>query len=162
MTRIFVDSSILFAACLSQTGASSEIVRQALHRQITLVVSDVVLEETRRNLSELPRKGDEAVAQLGRYLGVVPITKIEATKRQVRALREASVSCLLKSCHLCDVLWAAGIEVLGIGPLTSRTLNLHLTRPGRCCILHLSSKLDSGRFSLWRDVPRPTYACRRS
>ncbi len=50
MWRVFVDTSVFFSACYSQTGASFEIFRLALSGSIQLVTSEYVLEETRRNL----------------------------------------------------------------------------------------------------------------
>jgi len=50
MIRAFVDASVLFAAAYSETGASREIIRQAIRGKIQLVASQLVLEEARRNL----------------------------------------------------------------------------------------------------------------
>lgn len=84
MTTIFIDSSVLFAACFSETGASAELIRRGLRGEITLAVSDVVLEETRRNLSQLPRRAEEALAQLERFLSVTSFKQVKANQRQVR------------------------------------------------------------------------------
>lgn len=58
--RVFIDTSVFFSACYSQTGASFEIFRLALNGVVRLVTSEYVLEETRRNLAskspeDLPR-----------------------------------------------------------------------------------------------------------
>ena len=45
-----MDSSALFAAALSSTGAARELIRLALGDEIELVISEDVLVETRRNI----------------------------------------------------------------------------------------------------------------
>jgi len=62
MMRVFLDASVLFAAAYSATGASREIIRRAIRGQIECVVSDLVLEEARRNLGA---KAPEALPSLG-------------------------------------------------------------------------------------------------
>lgn len=48
MTRVFLDSSVVFSAALSPTGASFELFMLALRADIDIVVSNLVLEEVRR------------------------------------------------------------------------------------------------------------------
>jgi predicted nucleic acid-binding protein len=45
MITVFIDSSVLFSAALSATGASAEIIRRGLRADIALAISDVVLED---------------------------------------------------------------------------------------------------------------------
>ena len=52
MKRIFVDSSVLYSAAISATGASREIIRLGIVRQVTLVLSQYVIGEIRENLIE--------------------------------------------------------------------------------------------------------------
>lgn len=51
MTRVFMDSSALFAAIISSTGAARELIRLAINENIQLVISEDVVTETRRNIS---------------------------------------------------------------------------------------------------------------
>jgi len=51
-SRVFVDSSVLFAASLSRTGYARELVLLGIDHPVELVTSNYVLGETRRNLSE--------------------------------------------------------------------------------------------------------------
>ena len=51
MRTAFLDSSVLFAAALSPTGASHELLRERLRGQVTLVLSSFVVHETHRNLA---------------------------------------------------------------------------------------------------------------
>jgi uncharacterized protein len=50
--RVFLDSSVLYAAAFSATGPARRLIRKGLEGSITLVLSDLVLEETKRNLSK--------------------------------------------------------------------------------------------------------------
>jgi predicted nucleic acid-binding protein len=50
--RVFLDSSVLYAAAFSATGPARRLIRKGLEGSITLVISDLVLEETKRNLSK--------------------------------------------------------------------------------------------------------------
>ena len=80
MTRVFVDSSVLIAASYSASGASREIMRQAIGGQITLLVSDLVLEETERNLA---RKVPAALPAFRRFLDMLPSEMVRPTGEQV-------------------------------------------------------------------------------
>lgn len=80
MIRVFVDASVLFAACYSASGASREIVRLAIQGGITLVISDVVQEEARRNLTA---KAPKALPFLDQLLELIPFEFVEAEKQEV-------------------------------------------------------------------------------
>jgi predicted nucleic acid-binding protein len=51
MLRIFIDSSVLFSAAYSAKGHSRDLMLISAAGKLTLVLSDFVLEETRRNLA---------------------------------------------------------------------------------------------------------------
>lgn len=80
MTRVFIDSSVLIAASYSSTGASREIIRQAIRGTVALVISDLVLEETRRNLAH---KAPEALPPFETFLETVTFEIVRPTKRQI-------------------------------------------------------------------------------
>lgn len=80
MIRAFVDASVLFAACYSETGASREILRYASRDEVTLIISDVVIEEARRNLG---KKAPRAMPSLDQLLESTPFDIVEATHEQV-------------------------------------------------------------------------------
>lgn len=80
MITAFIDASVLFAAALSPTGASREIVRQGVRGHLALIVSDVVLEETKRNLTA---KRPDALPALRDLLEAVNFRIEKATKRDV-------------------------------------------------------------------------------
>ncbi len=48
--KIFIDSSVLIAAAISPKGSAREIINQGFAKSLDLYISDVVLEETERNL----------------------------------------------------------------------------------------------------------------
>ncbi len=47
--RVFIDSSVLFAAAYSVTGSAHDLVLAAIQGRITIVLSDYVLAETEGN-----------------------------------------------------------------------------------------------------------------
>jgi predicted nucleic acid-binding protein len=50
--RIFLDSSVLYAAVFSATGPARQLLLKGLAGSVTLAVSDLVLEKTKRNLTK--------------------------------------------------------------------------------------------------------------
>jgi predicted nucleic acid-binding protein len=89
MIRAFIDASVLIAASYSPTGASREIIRQAIRGNVTLVASELVLEETRENLRA---KAPEALVSIQQVLDIVPFELVQPTERQV--LQAASYTAL--------------------------------------------------------------------
>ncbi len=62
--RVFADSSVLFAAAYSRTGSAYNLLQTALARRVRLVLSELVLEETERNISENAPEALSAFEQL--------------------------------------------------------------------------------------------------
>lgn len=50
--KVFIDSSVFFAAAYSVNGSAHDLLQAGLLGRVTLVISDFVLEETERNLAE--------------------------------------------------------------------------------------------------------------
>ena len=50
--RIFLDSSVLYATVFSATGPAHRLILKGLQGSVTLCISDLVLEETKRNLTK--------------------------------------------------------------------------------------------------------------
>ena len=80
MTKVFIDTSVLFAASFSSTGASREIIRLAIRGEISLVVSQLVLEEIERNLT---RKAPEVLPIFRQLLDVIPLELSSPSKDEV-------------------------------------------------------------------------------
>jgi predicted nucleic acid-binding protein len=52
MSRLFIDSSVLFSAAYSSRGHARDLLMMAARAEVTLVISTLVVNETRRNLLE--------------------------------------------------------------------------------------------------------------
>ncbi len=89
MIRAFIDSSVLIAASYSPTGASREIMRQAIRGNVILVISKLVLEETERNLAG---KAPKALPFFQQFLNTLNFEFVRPTKRQI--LQAASYTAL--------------------------------------------------------------------
>ena len=79
MIVAFVDTSVFIASAYSDTGASREIFRYAIRKELQVVVNQLVLEEVRRNLSsKRPEAGTffEAIKKL------IPLTMIDPTQAE--------------------------------------------------------------------------------
>jgi predicted nucleic acid-binding protein len=50
--RVFLDSSVLYAAVFSATGPARRLILKGFAGSFSLVISDLVLEETKRNLTK--------------------------------------------------------------------------------------------------------------
>jgi predicted nucleic acid-binding protein len=50
--RVFLDSSVFYAAVFSATGPARRLILNGMQGRVTLCISDLVLEETKRNLSK--------------------------------------------------------------------------------------------------------------
>ncbi len=61
---LFLDSSVVLAACGSATGASREIFNRATANEWSLVVTPYVIEEVLYNLPDLPRSASRDWAHL--------------------------------------------------------------------------------------------------
>ncbi|MCC6803734.1 MAG: PIN domain-containing protein [Anaerolineae bacterium] len=107
MIRVFFDASVLFAAAYSARGSARDLINLALQERITFVVSQQVLEETRRNLSlDYPEKA----AILDRILDELNPTIIpNPTKEQVLAAAEYTA---LKDAPIIAAARNAGVDYL--------------------------------------------------
>lgn len=52
MKRLFIDSSVLFSAAYSSRGNARNIILMAARKELTAVISKLVIDETRRNMIE--------------------------------------------------------------------------------------------------------------
>lgn len=82
MNRIFVDSSVLFSAAYSIHGHAHNLILLAIQEEITLILSPLVLDETRRNLFE---NAPEKMAALDSVIENIPFEFVQPTKRDVLA-----------------------------------------------------------------------------
>lgn len=62
--RVFIDSSVLFAAAISAQGAGRELLRRGFRGELDLHIGPEVLQETERNLSLKAPQGLDAFGAL--------------------------------------------------------------------------------------------------
>jgi predicted nucleic acid-binding protein len=79
MIRVFMDSSALFAAVMSPSGASRELIRLAVNEEIRLIISEDVVIETHRNLD---RKAADLEPLLAKLLEVVDFEIVPDPSRE--------------------------------------------------------------------------------
>lgn len=104
--RVFIDTSVFFSACYSQTGASFEIFRLALIGTIQLVTSEYVLEETRRNLI---KKSPENLPRFQAFQGLIDWRIVNPSKLEVLDAAEYTE---LKDAPVVAAARSAGVEYL--------------------------------------------------
>jgi len=80
MIRAFIDASVLIAACYSSSGASREIILQAIRGNASLVISELVIQETERNLAN---KAPNALPAFHQFLDAVSFEFVRPTKQQI-------------------------------------------------------------------------------
>lgn len=86
--RIFIDSSVLFSAANSATGHSRDLMLLGASGEVDLILSDFVLEETIRNLSQLKR---QPLAELEELLVNANIETVEISRQEVLDARKLIV-----------------------------------------------------------------------
>jgi predicted nucleic acid-binding protein len=80
MKRLFIDSSVLFSAAYSSRGHARDLIIMAAREEVILVVSPLVLEETRRNLEE---SAPETVGLFDLLVQTIPFEIVQPTKEEV-------------------------------------------------------------------------------
>ena len=106
MIRAFVDASVLYAALVSTSGASRELLRRHVSGQIELVVSPYVLEETRRNLAA---KQPDKTGVIDLLLDVIDLKLVDAT---AEAIKDAAQYTTLKDAPVVAAARAGGCDYL--------------------------------------------------
>ena len=90
--RVFIDSSVLYAAALSATGPARELILRGIRGECDLVISPLVLEETERNLED---KAPHALGPFGAFRDVLGARQVNPSKasikRVARSLRRAHI-----------------------------------------------------------------------
>ena len=80
MKRLFIDSSVLFSAAYSSTGHSRDLIRMAAREEIVLILSMIVVEETRRNLLDTV---PQAVDYFIRFLESIPFEYVRPARHEI-------------------------------------------------------------------------------
>ncbi len=84
-TRVFIDSSVFIAASISDRGSARDLILAGLAGQVALVVSDLVLVETERNLA---RKAPGGLPAFNVFKELLPEITSEPSRAQVLAAAE--------------------------------------------------------------------------
>ena len=78
--KVFIDSSVLIAAAISPTGSARDLIKGSFRNKSKIVVSDLVLEETERNLTN---KAPKALPTLQLFLEVLNPEVVSPSKSLV-------------------------------------------------------------------------------
>jgi len=84
--RCFIDSSVFYSAIYSNRDYAHALFSLALQDKVILVISQDVLDETRRNLAR--KAGERAVFFFDRVVTEIPFEFVEPTKREALAASE--------------------------------------------------------------------------
>ncbi|MFH1906996.1 MAG: putative toxin-antitoxin system toxin component, PIN family [Chloroflexota bacterium] len=106
MLRVFVDSSVLFAAIYSSTGHSADLLQMGVSGKITIVISDDVIEETRRNL-EISKP--EKLTDLNKALSIAGFEIITVPRNEVLAAAQRVAA---KDAHIIAAAKVAKADML--------------------------------------------------
>ena len=106
MIRAFIASSVFFTACISIRGASRAIIELAIQRNVWLVISKLVLQETEKNLS---LKAPTAIALFHQFVDAVPFILVHPTKDEVI---EAAAYTVLKDAPIVAAAKSAQVDYL--------------------------------------------------
>lgn len=82
MICIFLDSSVFFSAAYSAKGHSRDLLLMAAKEELRIVVSELVVNETRRNLAEF---SPDTLFFFEQVLGAIPFEYVRPTKKEVLA-----------------------------------------------------------------------------
>lgn len=104
--RIFIDSSVLFSAAKSAKGHSRDLMVMGVNGEITIILSDYVLEETRRNLSELKQPPLDELEDILAYAGM------EVVKVNQQAVLAAAKLIVLKDAPIIAAAKIAKVDML--------------------------------------------------
>ena len=105
-SRIFIDSSVLFSAANSAKGHSRDLMIMGASGEVTIVLSDYVLEETRRNLSQLKRPPLDELNDILAYAGM------EVVEVNKQAVLDAAKWIVLKDAPIIAAAKIAKVDML--------------------------------------------------
>ena len=62
IAKVFIDSSVLIAAAISTKGTARDLIMKSFRGELKMIVSDLVIEETQRNLEDKAPEADYLVS----------------------------------------------------------------------------------------------------
>jgi putative PIN family toxin of toxin-antitoxin system len=83
MLKVFLDTSVLFSAVYSERGAARDLIRLAIQGQVSICISQLVLQETERNIQ---KKVPEKLETYRTLMSLLEVTVVDdPTREQVIA-----------------------------------------------------------------------------
>lgn len=140
MKRVFLDSSVLFSAAYSHRGYSRELILLAIREEIIAVTSQIVIEETRRNLAEY---APDKILFLEYVFENTPFEYVEPTKREVLSaakhivMKDAPIAAATKKAKV-DILVTLDKKHLLDKPGLDEFVRADIVRPSEA-IAHIRS-----------------------
>jgi predicted nucleic acid-binding protein len=135
MKRLFIDSSVLFSAAYSARGHARDLIVMAAREEVILVISPLVLEETRRNLEE---SAPETLPLYDLLVQTIPFEIIQPTKEdvleasQVVVLKDAPILAAAKTSRA-DLLVTLDRKHLLGKPILVKFIGLEIVTPKEAC-----------------------------
>ena len=133
MIRAFIDASVIYAAIVSRTGASRELLRRHVDGEVRLVASKYVLEETQRNLTN---KSPNKVVAVELLLDVLRFDVIEIQTTVIQAvaqyveLKDAPVVAAAIAGQCAYLLTYDKQHLLNIAEMINQRTGLQVATPG--------------------------------
>lgn len=131
MKRIFLDSSVLFAAAYSEKGYARDLLAMGIREQVILVISPLVMEETRRNLGSYAPATLPALERIFNLLPFEissPLREDVLKAAEVVALKDAPILAAAKVAHV-DMLVTLDQRHLLERPDLEKFMNGRILRP---------------------------------
>lgn len=81
MLRAFLDASVIYSAIVSGEGASRELLKRHIRREVTLVVSEYVLKEVANNMA---KKSPDKSGSVGLLIDLLDLEIVTITAESVQ------------------------------------------------------------------------------
>ncbi len=105
MLRVFIDSSVLFSAAYSNKGNAHDLILMAARDEIRMVISELVMEETRCNLDDF---APETLPALERVFDSIDFEIVNPIKDEVL---DAAKLVTLKDAPILAAARVAGVDI---------------------------------------------------
>lgn len=106
MLRVFIDTSVLFAAVYSQSGYAHDLITLALNEKVTVILSKTILNEVERNLRK------KAPQRLAPYRTLLLLLDAETSEPSSDIFESVSDYVVAKDVHVVAAAIAAQPDYL--------------------------------------------------
>lgn len=107
MRSVFFDASVLFAASMSARGRARDLIALGLRGDVSIVVSSLTLDESRRNILAKAPSGEPFLSFLAEELAGNIVDPPEALIRQVAAIIHPKDAAVVAAAVHADATWLA-------------------------------------------------------